>query len=86
MGLFRKLTMLERQGVGELSIVELRIPFSVFSSKYPRCFFKPELAGARWWEIDLLSWTDEEREEFTNSPSPIAAMAFLRSRNKIVVN
>lgn len=86
MALFRRLTMLERQGVGELSIVELRPPFSFFSSKYPRSFFKPELSGARWWEIDIFSWTDEEREDFTNSPDPISAMAFLRSNNKIVIH
>ena len=78
--------MLEKEGVGQIAVLELRTPFSLFSKSYPKTFFQPELAGARWWKIEILDWTEDERLTFTNLENPLAAMSYLRTNEKIVLD
>lgn len=75
MRLIRKYYAFEKEGVGELIMSELRLPFRVLWPNSLKVLFRPALSGAKWHPID----TEKVQPiELMETSSAIEAMNYIR--------
>lgn len=75
--LLRKYYAYEKEGVGELVMSELRLPFRAFRPNSLQVAFRPALSGARWHQIDTEK---VQPEKLFESESPFEAMNYIRTQ------
>lgn len=77
MRLFRKYYSFEKEGVGELIMSELRLPFRALWPNSLKVLFRPALSGAKWHQID----TEKVQPiELMGAESAIEAMNYIRTQ------
>jgi hypothetical protein len=85
MTLLHRVSVFSKSEVGTVLIARKRLFFRLFTPLSKNNFimlFQPNLSGAKWHKLSL-EWEEEELDLFMEEESPMSAMAFLRTKNKL---
>lgn len=80
MGVVKKISLFEKSGVGMIGLVLVRLPFSIFTRRPIKAFFRPDFPDAGWYDINLDLVDLEDFLESNNNP--MTAMSYLRNKDK----